>query len=193
MFVAITLLLSGSSAAQTQESQPTQHLAHVTSLNFVQPRPTHDYDQEVLIPLHKAQAEARAKQAAAEAAAQEQARQAALAAQQAQAAAQAQLAAQQAIQAAYIAANVSSNDAKLFIYLHESGNVPCKINGGAIDCNYNGNRACGIGQALPCQKLTAVCPLTDYACQDGFFTQYAIARYGSWVGAYNFWQQHHWW
>lgn len=89
--------------------------------------------------------------------------------------------------------NESEAEAKAFIYEHESGNVPCKINGGAIDCNYNGDRACGIGQALPCQKLTAVCNLSDYACQDNWFTEYMRSRYGTWVNAKAFWLSHRWW
>lgn len=83
---------------------------------------------------------------------------------------------------------------KQFIYFSESGNHPCKINGGAIDCNYNGDRACGIGQSLPCQKLLSECPdLSDYACQDRWFTNYMLNRYGSWENAYNFWQENRWW
>lgn len=89
--------------------------------------------------------------------------------------------------------NESEAEAKAFIYEHESGNVACKINGGAIDCNYNGDRACGIGQALPCQKLTAVCNLSDYACQDNWFTEYMRGRYGTWVNAKAFWLSHRWW
>ena len=76
---------------------------------------------------------------------------------------------------------------KAKIYQHESGNEPCKINGGAIDCEYDGDRACGIGQALPCQKLTAVCHLSDYACQDKWFTGYMLERYGSWAKAWEYW------
>lgn len=88
---------------------------------------------------------------------------------------------------------LSTNDYKMFIYMHESGNVPCKINGGAINCGYIGSLACGLGQALPCAKLTAVCPLSDYNCQDAWFTNYAYSRYGGWEQSYNFWLQHRWW
>lgn len=83
--------------------------------------------------------------------------------------------------------------AKAFIYSHESGNAPCKINGGAVDCNYNGNRACGLGQALPCQKLTVNCSLADYACQDVWFTNYMKGHYGTWSNAVAFWNSHRWW
>jgi hypothetical protein len=87
----------------------------------------------------------------------------------------------------------SEAEAKAFIYAHESGNIACKINGGAIDCSYDGDRACGIGQALPCQKLTSVCALIDYNCQDNFFTTYMVNRYGTWVNAKMFWEAHRWW
>ena len=39
--------------------------------------------------------------------------------------------------------------------------------------------ACGIGQSLPCDKLSSVCPnwRSDYECQNRFFTDYAM-QYG---------------
>jgi hypothetical protein len=67
--------------------------------------------------------------------------------------------------------------------MHESGNNPQAINADS--------GACGIGQALPCSKLP--CSLTDYACQDQWFSQYAIDRYGSWSGAMAFWQRNRCW
>lgn len=82
---------------------------------------------------------------------------------------------------------------KAFIYEHESGNMPCKINGGRIDCSYNGPLACGLGQSLPCSKLTSVCSLSDYACQDNWFTNYMLERYGSWAKAAAFWRANAWW
>lgn len=86
---------------------------------------------------------------------------------------------------------ISEAEAKAKIYHHESGNVACKYNNGTaaggIDCNYNGYRACGIGQALPCQKLTAVCHLSDYTCQDNWFTTYMQQRYGTWAKAWEYW------
>jgi hypothetical protein len=65
------------------------------------------------------------------------------------------------------------------IYQQESHCSITSING------YSG--ACGIGQALPCSKLANVCPnwSNDYACQNDFFTSYAM-QYGSWAAAYNF-------
>ena len=104
--------------------------------------------------------------------------------------------AQQAAQATYkpqVAYASNCDSAKACIYQKESGNVPCKINGGAIDCGYTGSLACGIGQAWPCSKLRAVCSLSDYSCQDAFFTNYAVQRYGSWEKAWSFWQSNRYW
>ena len=81
--------------------------------------------------------------------------------------------------------NGSDNEYKLYIYNHESGNNPAR---------YNSSGCLGLGQACPASKLLAVCPvITDYACQDAFFTNYALARYGSWEAALAFWQAHRWW
>lgn len=79
---------------------------------------------------------------------------------------------------------VDSNSAKMFIYMKESGNNPLARN--SAGC-------LGLGQACPGSKLLAVCPNLDYACQDAFFTNYALSRYGSWEGALAFWQSHNWW
>jgi TolA-binding protein len=110
------------------------------------------------------------------------------------------VAAQQAVQRVQnaivpVAYASSGNDAKSFIYMHESGNVPCKINGGSINCSGHPTLACGLGQALPCSKLLAACPnLADYACQDNWFTNsYMIPRYGTWENARAFWLAHNWW
>lgn len=94
--------------------------------------------------------------------------------------------AKNAPQAPTIAQNtpVDSNSAKMFIYMKESGNNPNARNAGGC---------LGLGQACPGSKLLAVCPNLDYACQDAFFTNYALSRYGSWEGALAFWQGHHWW
>lgn len=75
------------------------------------------------------------------------------------------------------------NDPKMFIYLKESGNNPGAIN--------KSSGACGLGQALPCSKMP--CSLSDYACQDNFFTQYMLNRYGTWEDAKAFWLAHRWW
>lgn len=75
------------------------------------------------------------------------------------------------------------DQAKAFIYMHESGNNPRAIN--------KSSGACGLGQALPCSKLP--CSLDDYACQDAWFTQYMLKRYKSWSNAVAFWQANRWW
>lgn len=85
--------------------------------------------------------------------------------------------------AAAPAAPISNNDAKAFIYQKESGNRTDAIN--------PSSGACGLGQALPCSKLP--CSLSDYACQDAWFTNYAMQRYGSWENAAAFWRANHWW
>jgi len=84
--------------------------------------------------------------------------------------------------AAYVAAPVSDNAAKAFIYAHESGNNPDATNpngcyGLGQDCNGRVRAQCG----------------ADYACQDAYFDNYAASRYGSWAGAEAFWQTHGWW
>lgn len=80
---------------------------------------------------------------------------------------------------------LADNDAREFIFQHESGGNPQSINAQS--------GACGLGQAWPCEKLTNVCSLTDVDCQIRFFDQYAIARYGSWAEAMSFWEVHRWW
>lgn len=77
---------------------------------------------------------------------------------------------------------VDSNSAKAFIYARESGNNPNATNpngcyGLGQDCNGVVRNQCG----------------ADYACQDAYFTAYAMRRYGSWENALAFWQTHHWW
>lgn len=73
--------------------------------------------------------------------------------------------------------------AKMFIYMHESGNNPNSVN--------RSSGACGLGQALPCSKMG--CNLGDYACQDAYFTGYMQSRYGTWENARAFWISHSWW
>lgn len=80
-------------------------------------------------------------------------------------------------------ASAAPSGAKAFIYAKESGNRTDAIN--------PSSGACGLGQALPCSKLP--CTLSDYACQDAWFTNYAMQRYGSWEAAQAFWVANHWW
>lgn len=51
--------------------------------------------------------------------------------------------------------------------------------------------ACGLVQALPCSKV----PGNGYDPVDNlrWAIGYANGRYGSWAGAYEFWQSNHWW
>lgn len=82
-----------------------------------------------------------------------------------------------------VVAPVATSDDKAFIYQKESGNRPDAINASS--------GACGLGQALPCSKMG--CSLSDYACQDAWFTNYMLNRYGSWANARAFWESHRWW
>lgn len=74
-------------------------------------------------------------------------------------------------------------EAKMFIYMKESGNNPNAVN--------KSSGACGLGQALPCAKMG--CALGDYACQDNWATNYMKSRYGTWSNAKSFWLNHRWW
>jgi len=78
--------------------------------------------------------------------------------------------------------SLPANQAKAFIYQKESGNNPAAVN--SIGCR-------GLGQACPGSKLP--CSNSDYACQDAWFTNYAMQRYGSWEKAYQFWIANNWW
>lgn len=73
-------------------------------------------------------------------------------------------------------ASADSGGAKLWVYMHESGNNPN---------SQASNGACGLGQALPCSKMA--CSLGDYSCQDAWFTNYMVNRYGTWENAKATW------
>lgn len=75
----------------------------------------------------------------------------------------------------------TGNPYKDFIYMKESGCRTTAVN--SIGCR-------GIGQACPGSKLPCG---DDFACQDRWFSNYAITRYGSWESAYNFWLKNRWW
>lgn len=81
---------------------------------------------------------------------------------------------------AYAASGCGDNEYASYIYMHESHCRTDAIN--SIGCKGIGQR-CGV---LPCT-------LQDYNCQNKWFSNYAIARYGSWANAYKFWLSHHWW
>lgn len=82
------------------------------------------------------------------------------------------------------------NEYAAFIYGNESGG---KIPGNCNPSAQNAGGCLGIGQACPGSKVTAACPNLDYDCENKFFTEYAISRYGSWLGAYQFWVANNWW
>lgn len=74
------------------------------------------------------------------------------------------------------------NEFAAYIYQHESGCSTTALNSGGCfgigqDCNNTVKTQCG----------------ASYDCQNAYFSRYAIARYGSWQGAYNFWVGHGWW
>lgn len=75
----------------------------------------------------------------------------------------------------------TGNKYKDFIYMKESSCSPVAIN--SIGCR-------GIGQACPGSKLPCG---NDFACQDKWFSNYAVQRYGSWEKAYQFWLANSWW
>lgn len=169
MLLAIPLMLFPLGSLQLPEASVSPRLATGISLLFVQNKPKPDYDRDVLIPLRAAQKVAQDKL-------------------------QADCEAQNGtlngstcvlppppvpiVVPAPIVIPAASGDAKGLLYEHESGNNPGSIN--------KSSGACGIGQALPCSKLP--CSLSDYACQDDWFTNsYMIPRYGSWEAAWAYW------
>lgn len=77
---------------------------------------------------------------------------------------------------------VDGNSAKAYIYSRESGNNPNAT---------NPNGCYGIGQ--DCNGVVRNQCGANYTCQDQYFTNYAMRRYGSWEAAYAFWQNNHWW
>lgn len=90
-----------------------------------------------------------------------------------------------------VAASTLEEDAKQFIYFKESSNNPRAVN----------SQGCrGLGQACPGSKLP--CADNDYQCQDEWFTEYMLNRYGSWTAAKAHWLARipingedvgHWW
>jgi len=70
-----------------------------------------------------------------------------------------------------------------YIYTHESACSTSAIN--------PSSGSCGLGQALPCSKMG--CSLSDWVCQNNYFTSYAISTYGSTYNAMLFWESNHWW
>jgi hypothetical protein len=86
------------------------------------------------------------------------------------------------------AAGISRSDFAYVNYIvsHESGwNAAARNPSGAF----------GLCQALPGSKMAtagadwATNPVTQLRWCNG----YAVGRYGSWAGAYNYWLSHHYW
>lgn len=75
-----------------------------------------------------------------------------------------------------------------YIVGHESG-------WGATKANYGGSGAYGLCQALPASKMASAGGdyMTNPITQLKWCNGYAVGRYGSWAGAYNFWISHKWW
>lgn len=64
---------------------------------------------------------------------------------------------------------------------------------GCSTTEYNSIGCLGLAQACPGSKLLAVCPTETYSCENQYFTNYMIARYGTWQNAYNFHIANGWW
>jgi hypothetical protein len=177
VLLALTLLVTGLLTKPAFAEDQTSYVVGRYINSKINPKPKPKWDTRIAPQLARAEEQRRvqedeARRAASAAEAQRQAEQA-----------------QQPSTSAYIAptamysAPVSTNDAKMFIYMHESGNNP-----GAINAS---SGACGLGQSLPCSKMG--CSLSDYTCQDQWFTSYMLGRYGSWENARAFWLSHSWW
>lgn len=71
---------------------------------------------------------------------------------------------------------------------------PCKMNGGAVDCTYTGDRAYGIPQALPGSKMSSAGSdwQTNPITQLKWMKSYVEGRYGSFEAAVGFHQRNNW-
>jgi len=71
---------------------------------------------------------------------------------------------------------------------------PCKMNGGAVDCTYTGDRAYGIPQALPGSKMASAGSdwQTNPITQLKWMKSYVEGRYGSFEAAVAFHQRNNW-
>ncbi len=67
--------------------------------------------------------------------------------------------------------------------------------GGVTRWNGAGSGAYGICQSLPASKMATAGAdyMTNGETQLRWCNSYAMARYGSWASAYNFWINNHWW
>ena len=88
------------------------------------------------------------------------------------------------------AAGIAESDFGYVNYIvgSESGWSPTKY-------NYAGSGAYGLCQSLPASKMATMGAdyMTNPITQLKWCNSYAVGRYGSWEGAYNFWLSKHWW
>ena len=144
-----------------------------------------DYDLQVLVPLHAAQAAAAARVAAAEAAEVARARA------HRTVAIVAPVTVVAGSHADWMrAAGIAESDFSYVDYIvgRESGWVVTKS-------NYIGSGAYGLGQAMPASKMARFGAdyLTNPIVQLQWANAYAIGSYGSWANAYNHWVARHCW
>ena len=98
------------------------------------------------------------------------------------------------------AAGISPDDygAVDYIVSHEGGWCPFRWQGDR-GCTDHGSAPSsggyGMFQATPGYKMASAGAdwLTNPVTQIRWATGYAVGRYGSWQGAYNYWVSHHWW
>ena len=96
------------------------------------------------------------------------------------------------------AAGIAESDFGYVSYIvsRENGSWdPCKVQGGAINCSYDGTMGYGLVQATPGGKMSSAGAdwRTNPITQLKWATSYAVKRYGSWKGAYDYWISHHNW
>jgi len=97
--------------------------------------------------------------------------------------------------------SLPTDEAKAFIYQHESGNCPTKWQGEHGACPaYHGvptdpNVGYGLCQSTPASKMAVMGEgwETSYELQDQWCTNYANNRYGGWANAYTTWLRQRWW
>jgi hypothetical protein len=155
-----------------------------TGIELIAQKPL-DYDQQVLVPLHAAQAATAARAAAA---------QAALAARVTTyriAVVVAPVAVVAGSHADWMrAAGIAASDFGYVDYIvgHESGWVATKS-------NYAGSGAYGLGQAFPASKMAKFGAdyMSNPIVQLRWANSYAVGTYGSWAKAYDHWFSHHSW
>lgn len=140
-----------------------------------------NYDTDVLVPLHAAQAQEAAQAAAAAAEARRRLR--------------ARIVVPLVLPAGshtdwMSEAGIASSDFGYadYIITRESG-------WGVTKSNYSGSGAYGLGQALPAVKMAAFGAdyLTNPITQLKWANAYALGKYGSWTAAYEHWLIHHNW